>query len=80
MRQKLFAMAHIRLIVITSSTDGTFEGELLFKPKSKGGIPFVEGSGWKLVVHNGSGSSLTTGNNIANIRINERFAYEGGGN
>ncbi len=78
-RQQLFAIARVELIVITSSTDGTFEFELVFKPRSRGGIPFVEGSGWKCVIINQSGGSLTTGNNIANLKIFERFAYEGGG-
>ncbi len=79
-RQRLFAIAHVKLLVVTSSTDGTFEGELIFKPRSKGGIPFVENSGWEVRAMNASGAQLTTGNNIANIKIYERFAYEGGGN
>ncbi len=78
-RQKLFAIARIILRVITSATDGTFDFELIFKPKSRGGIPFMEGSGWEVVVINRTGSALTTGNNIANMVIHERFAYEGGG-
>ncbi len=77
-RQQVFALAQVKLIVITSATDGTFEGELMFKPKSKGGIPFPEGSGWRVLVQNRSGATLTTGNRIANIHIHERFAYEGG--
>ncbi len=78
-RQQLFAIAWVKLLVITSATDGTFEFELMFKPKSKGGIPFSEGSGWEVKIFNNSGGTLTTGNNIANINIYERFAYEGGG-
>ncbi len=78
-RQRLFAVARVILRVITSATDGTFDFELIFKPKSKGGIPFTEGSGWECRIVNRTGASLTTGNNIANLQIHERFAYEGGG-
>ncbi len=78
-RQQLFGLAAIRLTEVVSSTDGTFEFVLHFKPKAKGGIPFSEGSGWTLVVINRSGGALTTGNNVANMTIFERFAYEGGG-
>ncbi len=78
-RQQIFGLADIKLTEVVSSTDGTFEFELIFKPKSKGGIPFTEGSGWNLVVINRSGGNLTTGNNVANMTVYERFAYEGGG-
>ncbi len=78
-RQGIFAIAHVTLDIITSATDGTFEFVLHFKPKASGGIPFPEGSGWEVRAINNSGASLTTGNNIANINIYERFAYEGGG-
>ncbi len=77
-RQQIFAIADVDLKVITSATDGTFQFVLHFKPKSKGGIPFPEGNGWEVRAINNSGASLTTGNNIANINIYERFAYEGG--
>ncbi len=77
--QLLYAVANITLRIVTSATDGTFDFELEFKPKAKGGIPFPEDSGWELVVINRSGGSLTTGNNIANAVLYERFAYEGGG-
>ncbi len=77
-RQGIFAIAEVDLIVVTSATDGTFKFRLHFKPKAKGGIPFAEGSGWEVRAINNSGASLTTGNNIANINIYERFAYEGG--
>ncbi len=78
-RQRIFALAEIRLTEVVSATDGTLEFQLHFKPKSKGGIPFTEGSGWQLRIINRSGSTLTTGNNVANMTVFERFAYEGGG-
>ncbi len=78
-RQQVFAIAKIDLTEVLSATDGTLQFHLHFKPKSKGGIPFLEGSGWRMVIINLTGSALTNGNNVANITIKERFAYEGGG-
>ncbi len=76
-RQALFAIAEVELQEIVSATDGTLKFHMEFKPKSKGGIPFMEGNGWETRIINNSGSALTTGNNVANINIFERFAYEG---
>ncbi len=78
LRQNIFALAEIRLVTFISATEATLEGSLSFKPKSKGGIPFVEGSGWQLKCYNNTGSGLTAGNTIGPINIYERFAYEGG--
>lgn len=78
-RQRLFALAKIDLTEVVSATDGTLRFHLKFAPKSRGGVPFTEGSGWQMGIANRSGGALTTGNNVANITILERFAYEGGG-
>ena len=73
-RQRLFEVMEI--IQISSTI---LQGNLMFRPKSKGGIPFTEGSGWEIIAINRSGATLMTGNLVANILIHERFAYEGGG-
>ncbi len=78
-RQDLFALAEITIASVISSTDGYLNAKLRFKPSSKGGIPFTEGTGtgWKLVAINRDGSALTTGSLIQGV-VYERFAYEGG--
>ncbi len=77
-RQKLFAIAKLSNWAFITGTQFVCDIELDFKPNSKGGIPFMENSGWLMVVINRTGSDLTTGNIISGS-ILERFAYEGGG-
>ncbi len=78
-RQELFAIAEIQWR--THITGGTqFFGDFVldFQPHSKGGIPFMEDSGWEVVAINRTGSALTAGTQIKPEMILERFAYEGG--
>ncbi len=77
-RQELFAIGHIKSMTAVSSAQGFMVTELEFQPSSKGGIPFVEGSGWSVSVINRTGGALTTGN-LLHAEIYERFAYEGKG-
>ena len=78
-RQQLFGVADIVWDSFDNATlnaEGHFD--LIFKPRSKGGIPFTEGDGWMVVVINRFGASLTAGNIVGASHIYERFAYEGG--
>ncbi len=79
--QKLFDLAFIEFVSFDNSAGvaGHWIFDLHFKPSSKGGIPFVEGSGWELRFINRTGSALPDGNGVSIDRIYERFAYEGGG-
>jgi len=80
-RQRIFALADITWLAFDpfATLAGTFGFDLVFKPRSKGGIPFTEGSGWTLSFINRTGSALTTGSQVHTMGIHERFAYEGGG-
>ncbi len=78
-RQQLFAIGEVTWNSFeTSGLDGHGTMELHFKPASKGGIPFHEGSGWKVLLVNNSGAVAVTGDSFGNSVIYERFAYEGG--
>ncbi len=48
-----------------------------FKPKSKGGIPFSQGSGWKLVIINRQGGAQSTGDFVTTESIMTRYAWGG---
>ncbi len=78
-RQQVFAIGDIKWeqadLASPFSAIGVFD--LMFKPKSKGGILFQEGSGWTLQAVNRGGAALT-GGAIGSTNIYERFAYEGG--
>lgn len=80
-RQQIFGVATIDWVAFDpfATLAGTFRWHLHFKPKSKGGIPFAEGSGWRLLLLNRTGSAFATGNQVNVPVIYERFAYEGGG-
>ncbi len=76
-RQDVFAVADIDWASVVSTIDAYLNFELVFQPGSKGGIPFMEGSGWEVVVINRTGAALSTGNLLFG-NVYERFAYEGG--
>ncbi len=80
-RQRMFALAEIQFNAfnVDAAGAGNFHWRIHFKPRSKGGIPFTEGSGWELKFINRTGGALTTGSNVSTRSIYERFAYEGGG-
>ncbi len=79
-RQRLMGIAdwHWDAAETVSTFESVGHFRLHFKPKSKGGIPFSEGSGWELRIINRGGALLTTGDFVTPHRIYERFAYEGG--
>ncbi len=77
-RQQIFGLAFLEFVEI-AARGAIYNWELHFDPKSKGGIPFVEDSGWEMNCINRSGAALTTGTTVLTNWIYERFAYEGGG-
>ncbi len=78
-RQQLFAVADAIFEGLDSADNLVGHFNLDFKPRSKGGIPFSEGSGWSVVLINRIGTALTTGAFIGAAHIYQRFAYEGAG-
>ncbi len=80
LRQTMFAVAEITFngFNVDTANAGNFTWKIHFKPKSKGGILFVEGSGWELRFINRTGALLTTGSIIRTGSVMQRFAYEGG--
>ncbi len=73
-RQRLFAIGVMELAAI--ATQGYGNWKIKFTAP-KGGIPFVEGSGWKLVFINRIGVAMTTGGFLMVQRQKHRFAYGG---
>ncbi len=80
-RQRVFAIADKPFNAFNPDTagSGNYHWSLKFKPKARGGIPFTEGSGWKVVLINRTGNPITTGSFVDSSRVYQRFAYEGGG-
>ncbi len=76
--QRLFEIAKLE-VVEDAANDGKtkYRWHLHFKPRSKGGIPIPEGSGWSLVVINRNGAPLTTGAAVNCDRLYQRFAWGG---
>ncbi len=77
--QRIFAVAAMTPYTLPSAGDPSIDLEwnLHFKPRKKGGIPFNEGNGWKLVLINQTGTALTTGAFVKAIQLMQRFAFGG---
>ncbi len=77
--QRVFAIATMRPVTLPSAGDPGIDlkWEISFKPRKKGGIPFNEGNGWKLVLINQTASALTTGALLKAVQVMQRFAFGG---
>ncbi len=75
--QRVFEVATLAIEGTPASGIGAMNWHLRFAPKKKGGIPFNEGSGWKLAYINRSGSAMTTGALVKANSVRQRFAFGG---